>query len=452
MSESGSSFTRSRAVRVASGIASFGMVAGVALVAASPASAAPVCDATFDASIDDESDIQGALGTSTGTVCLIGTFDITTGLTFNYDLTLYGLSDAALAGNGLVPLLSDATLSNTLAVENMAFTGGFSTSTSGAISGRTVIVINSTFTGNQGFFGGAIGAQSVEVVGSTFEDNVGFVGGAIAGYDFSSPGSRQPSATVTVTASTFTDNTGQGGGAIYSYGVANAYSSTFETNVSEEFGGAVVAEYGVYVENSTFVSNASEEAGGGALTSGYGGTVVQSTFLDNTSNRGGQSIASYSQQTLILLGNIFAGAGAALHLEAEDATISDEGGNLFTTPAEPDLSDLTPSTRFGLTTLALFNGATLADNGGATRTVALYAGSPAINAVPAGSLSTDQRGTVRPAVSDAGAYEFVAVLAVTGSAAPSSLLGGAVALLLAGGVLALGLARRLRPRARTRTS
>ena len=46
MPEAGTSFTRSRAVRVASGLASFGVVVGFSLVAASPASAATDADCT----------------------------------------------------------------------------------------------------------------------------------------------------------------------------------------------------------------------------------------------------------------------------------------------------------------------------------------------------------------------------------------------------------------------
>lgn len=63
----------------------------------------------------------------------------------------------------------------------------------------------------------------------------------------------------------------------------------------------------------------------------------------------------------------------------------------------------------------------LADNGGPTATLALLAGSPAVDAVPstgAGCPPTDQRGVARPqgAACDIGAYERAAPAATTGAA------------------------------------
>jgi hypothetical protein len=49
--------------------------------------------------------------------------------------------------------------------------------------------------------------------------------------------------------------------------------------------------------------------------------------------------------------------------------------------------------------------APLADNGGPTRTHALYTGSPAIDAVPAGCLPVDQRQVARTSPCDIGAFE-----------------------------------------------
>src|SRR5262249_38828347 len=49
-------------------------------------------------------------------------------------------------------------------------------------------------------------------------------------------------------------------------------------------------------------------------------------------------------------------------------------------------------------------------NGGPTSTVALLSGSPAIDAASSAALSTDQRGQVRDAHPDLGAYEFVVLV------------------------------------------
>jgi LPXTG-motif cell wall-anchored protein len=98
----------------------------------------------------------------------------------------------------------------------------------------------------------------------------------------------------------------------------------------------------------------------------------------------------------------------------------------------------------------LFDGATLADNGGPTETVALYAGSPAVDAVPAGepSVTVDQRGVARDARSDAGAYEYVPAPAPQALAATGSTTAGwaaaAAGVLLAAGAAVIATARRRR--------
>ena len=440
MPEAGTSFTRSRAVRVASGLASFGVVVGFSLVAASPASAATDADCTplntVDATTGTSTDIQTLLTASTPVICLSGTFTLTTGLTYDYDVTLHGLPSATLDGDGSYGILLDTSFGNTLTVENLRLTNG-SAFDGGAINGYVVVSTNSTFDNNDAVYGGAIYAYGVSATDSVFEDNTAATGGAIV------------SAFTSVGDSTFTNNTAEdSGGAIYSYGSLFADSSTFEGNSAFFVGGAIASYGSLDVANSTFVENSTDPTDGlvGAVYT-EGGTITQSTFLDNTAGPGaGQSVGN-NGSTLTLRGNIFAGADATeAHLYGDPADFVDNAGNLFTTSAatEASLTSPAPSTQFDLTTLALFNGATLADNGGPTHTVALWSGSPAINAVPAdpGSLTVDQRGVARPDVSDAGAYEFVApVLAATGSV-PSGILGGAAALLLGAGALAVGLARR----------
>ncbi len=440
MSPAGTSFTRSRAVRVASGVVSFGVVAGFSFLAASPAVAATDADCTplntVDATTGTSADIQTLLDANTPVICLSGTFTLTAGLTYGYNATLHGLPSATLDGDGLYRILLDTSFGHTLTVENLRLTNG-SAFDGGAINGYAVVSTNSTFDNNDAVYGGAIYAYGVNATDSVFEDNTGVSGGAIL------------SAFPTVVTSTFTNNSAEdSGGAIYSYGSLSVDSSTFEGNSAFYAGGAIAGYSSLDVQNSTFVGNSVDPVqgyGGGIYSEG--GSVAQSTFLDNTSSpASGQSLANNSS-TLTLRGNIFAGSDATEgHLYGTPASIVDNAGNLFTTSeaTEAALTSVQPSTQFGLTTLAIFNGATLADNGGPTKTVALWSGSPAINAVPAdpGSLPVDQRGVARPDVSDAGAYEFVApVLAATGSV-PSGLLGSAAALLLGAGALAVGLARR----------
>jgi uncharacterized repeat protein (TIGR01451 family) len=70
----------------------------------------------------------------------------------------------------------------------------------------------------------------------------------------------------------------------------------------------------------------------------------------------------------------------------------------------------------------------LASNGGVTQTDALLAGSPAIGDAITGSCPvTDERGVVRPAACDAGAFQTAAAdLAITASAPSTGIVGGPI--------------------------
>lgn len=177
---------------------------------------------------------------------------------------------------------------------------------------------------------------------------------------------------MTVRKSTFTDNTGFGtnssqGGALCSSGPLTLDASTFTGNYALGYGGAIVAGTGT-VTHSTFSENASS-LGGDSINGGPGLTVSRSILEScrGTLTSGGDNIVSS--------GSCFA-ASTALN----------------------DRVSLDPLLH------------ALADNGGPTKTMALQAGSPAIDQVivnAAGCTGTDQRGAARPsgARCDIGAYE-----------------------------------------------
>lgn len=439
-SPTGASFLRRRGARVALGAAS---VAGLSLLTASPAFAATDADCTDANTVDAGAggtlaDIQSLLDADTAVICLGGVFDVSTTLTFDYELTLYGLSGAVLDGGGDTQILR-ALSEDAVTVQNLVFSNG-SASDGGAISAYDVTTIDSRFESNEAFLGGAISAYSVVSEGSTFVDNTAELGGAIQTYDFAD-----------ISTSTFTDNGANYGGAVFSYGYVGIDSSTFEGNFAEGAGGAVLADEEFWVVNSTFVGNTVAEGAGGAINGDYG-TVLQSTFLDNTADTG-QALYSWDDGVVEVRGNIFSGASSSAQIDGfEEATVTDLGGNLFSTTAatETFLSDVQSSTGFGLPVALLFDGATLADNGGPTETVALYAGSPAVDAVPVGepSVTVDQRGVPRDARSDAGAYEYVPAPAPQALAATGSTTAGwaaaAAGALLAAGAAVIATARRRR--------
>ena len=441
----GMSFLRRRGSRVALGAAS---VAGFTLIGAVPAFAATDADCTSGPTgntVDalaggTAANIQTLLDADTSVICISGTFVLTTPLTFDHTLTLYGLSDGVLDGNDATQILTGS--SAPLTVQNLTFQNG-SSNYGGAIAAELVTVIDSRFEGNGALLGGAVAADEVDVEGSTFVGNTSFLGGAIYAYG-----------QVEVGTSTFTENISEeAGGAIFTYNFLGVDSSTFEANSAGSVGGALYVEDVISVENSTFVGNMveDEEGEGGALVASYG-TVLQSTFVENSADLGNSISASNTE--IELKGNVFVNESTEPQLEGDEGSFTDLGGNVFSTASESALADVQASTLFSRSVEAVFAGATLAENGGPTETVALYAGSPAIDLVPSGepSVSVDQRGVARDSKSDSGAYEFAATvvpvvpkpaLAATGSTT-DGWIAGAGGILLAVGGLALAAVRRRR--------
>jgi hypothetical protein len=433
---SGQSFVR-KPVRTLASITGVVAMAGLSLVVAAPAVAATADDCTplntVTAPAGGETEIQALLDDVTmPVICLSGTFTLTNTLTYSRSLTIYGLSDAVLDGNNAVSILLGDRFNSgdTLTVENLTVTRGFSQSSAGAIFAQQLIVKNSVFEANRGGDGGAI---------------------------------KVSEGTLTVIDSTFADNHGNRGGAIYAYGVTTIDASTFVDNESDFAGGAIYAENffngeKIDVTNSTFVRNTSPR--GGAIQLGAG-AIVQSTFLDNEASAGSSRAIyrSNSGNPVTIQGNIFSGTPGAtqITLQKDAVNVDDLGGNIFSSETEPALTAPHPTSAFGISPASLFDGAMLASNGGPTQTVALYKGSPAVDFVPEALSSqiVDQRGVARTAFSDAGAFEYGAkpaevvpepeMLAATGSSS-TNVLAGAMTALFAFGALAVGMARRSRRR------
>jgi hypothetical protein len=291
--------------------------------------------------------------------------------------------------------LNSLTLSNGLA--NNGQQGG------GAIfSHGTLAVTAGTFTNNSspattGTSGGAIDSSgTLTVTTSTFTGNSAQEGGGIM---------NQSSATVTN--STFTSNnaTIYGGGALVNAaGTATLAGDTFVGNTGVD-GGALDNDATLNISNSTFTNNTGGTNGGGAIVNFGTATVKQSTFSGNTSPYGA-NIYNYTGFTLSMSMDIVAGGLVGTNC-AGQAPITDLGYNI----------DTGSSCGFSATNHSLPNTQpqldALASNGGPTQTMALPAGSPAIDAIPPSTPgctgSTDQRGIARPQGTgcDIGAYELV---------------------------------------------
>ncbi len=221
---------------------------------------------------------------------------------------------------------------------------------------------------------------------------------------------------LTVTNSNFSGNLGEGAGlatyenAAISVTVTN---STFYGNRSPGSGGAVLADQGTLaITNCTFNDNQANNPNGGGL----GGavylqgnaslTVTNSTVSGNRANDGGGGYFIQTAGTLTLLNTIIAGnaapsspdVGGLVHSLGHNLIGDCTGGSGFAATDQVGTAAAPIDPKLG----------PLQDNGGLTPTMALLAGSPAINAGTAtGAPATDQRGALRlpdPNI-DSGAYE-----------------------------------------------
>ena len=321
-----------------------------------------------------------------------------------------------------------------LIITNSTFDGNSSGSGGGAGelgNSGNITITDSTFSNNTAYGqGGALYIESgssvdVSISGSTFSDNAAntSAGGAISAFN---------SGSFTVTSSTFSGNqTTDWGGALYLGTNAQAITVTDSlfTGNSSLYGGALDFDgtgQVVTINNSTIVDNTADVAGGGIWKESGGSlTINMSTITENSSADGGgvffYDSGQNPQAEVTITGTILAGntgtAGAANDLGTYDdatspvATISDsilgavEAG--ITVTASNNIDATAPGFVLGL--------GALADNGGATQTMALLTGSPAIDAGPATVPSFtgngfDQRGTpyvrVYNGQSDIGAFEF----------------------------------------------
>jgi hypothetical protein len=155
-------------------------------------------------------------------------------------------------------------------------------------------------------------------------------------------------------------------------------NSTISGNVAQFFGGGIKVDGGgsVYMRNSTIAANLSEDGGGIALTNG-------SLSLRN-------SIVAANTDLIGGVNNCYIGASA---------NVTFSGGNLSNDETCGDKAAYTvEDAHFG----------PLSSNGGPTKTHALSAESPAIDAGALCTEATDQRYVARPqgASCDLGAFEF----------------------------------------------
>lgn len=273
---------------------------------------------------------------------------------------------------------------NDLTVRNGSSTSGGGINVSGALTLSDSRVTGSTSTG----FGGGISASgTVTVTHSRIDGNQASGGGGIFI-------SFTPAFVIN---SEISSNTATGvGGGVYSSGALNLVNSTLSSNSAEDGGGglAVVESnnnrlYNVTISNNTADSDGDDNGDGGGILLVGGTTAVNTLVSGNTDNSPGQKHPDCS------------------------GSLNSQGYNLITNITGCNITGTTTGNLTGVDAIL----GPLQNNGGATLTHALLAGSPAINAGNPGGcrdhndllLGTDQRGFSRPAngslLCDIGAYE-----------------------------------------------
>jgi len=294
------------------------------------------------------------------------------------------------------------TISATAVNTNSAFSGG------GILNQGTTTVNRSTIYGNSGAFSTGGGGGGVENDGvmminrSTVSGNrsEGGTGGGYGGGIYNLGG-------LVVSDSVIVGNEASGGsggtgGGIYNGNTLTINGTTIYGNSVEHFGGGIMNYGSLTVNNSTLAENTAygDDCGGGGIANGYpnqGGTATinNSTLSGNNApgcgNAGGVDVSSgtVTLQNSIVANSTY-GGNCSPGVTSDGYNLSSDDTCNFNGPG--DVNNTNPELQ------------PLGNYGGPTQTMAIFAGSPAIDAGnPNGCtdgnghlLKTDQRGYPRP--------------------------------------------------------
>jgi len=294
-----------------------------------------------------------------------------TGKTTIQDLSILENNASSTAG-GAIYSTSTLIIQNSQIIKNKALvpaTGGGLYIDGGDVSIEKSLISENTAYNAAGFYINT--TILLEIKESTIEKNEAAKSGG---------GVYIVSGTVKLIKSTFAENKALAnqGGAIYNQGaILEISQSTFSANQANLEGGALYAEGGMNtINHTTFSGNASFKTGGGGgvyaflITSAF---TVENSIVANNSN----GDFSLSDGTINITNCII--------------PIRNEGSGTINctscSTTDPQLM-------------------TFGDYGGNTKTFALQRTSPAINAAPSSTITSDQRNQAIVNVPDLGAFEF----------------------------------------------
>ncbi|MBD2531947.1 DUF4347 domain-containing protein [Nostoc flagelliforme FACHB-838] len=339
------------------------------------------------------------------------------------DVSIDGLAIANGNDSGiLINTNSILSLTNSNVFNNTATSNGGGINNFGTLSLSNCNVFNNTATSS----GGGINNTGIlNVTKSSVSDNTA---NQSEGGDGGGGGiNNKIFASTFITNSTVSNNTATfSGGGIDNGGTLKLTNSTVSNNTATFSGGGISNGqfdgddvFGTAVViNSTVSGN---KAGGGIVNNFTRFSIINSTI--NNNNGGGvfstepnlfldSILAGTIVGNTIIAGNFDKSSSGDINLDVSGSTFSDLGNNL--------IGNQTGSTNFTTSTLVGTSASPidpklgpLANNGGATLTSTLLAGSPAINAgnnsLVATNITTDQRGNgfnrIFSGTVDIGAYE-----------------------------------------------
>jgi hypothetical protein len=326
----------------------------------------------------------------------------------NLNIQGLGANNLTISGNNTSHIFNvDDGNSNTainLIVDGITLTEGATNDNGGAIYNReNLTLLNSIITTNTANFGGGIfNLGTATVRNSTIDSNTanshggGILNRGNLNVDRSTifgnlalvegGGINNDGGTLTVTNSTINSNLGQtySGAIDNDRGTATIINSTISDNFANNFGGIAAYLANTTVINSTITANVGNGDGNGLFNGTHSTTTVTNSIVaGNWNNNDVGAIASFTSGGNNLIGN---GDGVSGFTNGLNGDIVGTAAN----PIDPLIG-------------------TLQDNGGATFTHALLAGSLAIDAGNnSNAPTTDQRGITRPQDAvDIGAFELV---------------------------------------------
>ncbi len=270
---------------------------------------------------------------------------------------------------------------------------------------------------------------NVTVSGLTVENGSGILGGgiynggtlaipsgALSGNSADAGAGIYNVGTLTLANSTISGNSasGEGGGIENEGGTATLANITVSGNFASDGGGGIENTYGpLTLINSTISGNSGTTRGGGIENNNLATLVVTDTTIAGNSAPDGAGFDNYGTATLkstLVADN--AGGNCSFYggaINSKGYNLSDDNTctSFFTGPADEN----------NVVKGAGLDPRGLQSNGGPTQTIALLAGSPAVDHIPVADCTdlngnpatTDQRGIMRPQgpACDVGAFELV---------------------------------------------